>query len=213
MNTLVGVLIGLVSGWLLFVLTDAWREKRAGLAAARAVFMEIRANLTSLRRMEAVGFWTGAPEGPRRTAYEAHAGSFLLVLNPDAVNALMLAYMEFDKLAWIIKASDPIVFSVEEREEAEFEEYVGLLRDENADPLARAIEIVQEAEYGVSAAAMPRWQRFLVSRAVKRAIRRGVVQPIEVPGDEVASEQALREHIEKLRRAAGRPGTDEETER
>jgi hypothetical protein len=201
-STLIGILIGLVSGWLLFALTDAWREKRAGLAAARAVYMEMQGSLTSMRRMEAVGFWTGAPEGPRRVAYEAHAGSLLLVLTPDAVNALMFAYAEFDKIAWIVRATEPLVLSDEVLDDDAFEERVALLREENAEPLSRAIAIVEEAMITLSGAAMPWWQRLVVFRSVRRAIRGGLLSPATVAEEEAASERDLIKQVESVQRLA-----------
>jgi len=195
MSTLAGVLVGLVAGWLLFVLTDSWRERRAGLAAARAAYLEMQANLTSIRRMAAVGFWTGAPEGPRRTVYEAHAGSLLLVLDPEGVDALIDAYTEFDKVAWMAKAIEPLVLSDAEADDREFEERIEWLREEHAEPLEQSASIIEDAMVKISAAAIPRWRRFLISRAVRRRYPRTIVM----------TEQAKSEHlqvVEQLRRVA-----------
>jgi hypothetical protein len=135
---------GVALGWLLGLGSAVLRDRRQARIAAHMIQVELMMNQAELRRLRQIGFWGGAPEGPRRTAWEAHAGNLIPAADARTMDLLVRSYTAFDRVAAILAVINAPLEPGEDPEETR-EAIHNKLKGERAAVIDRTIEELDEA--------------------------------------------------------------------
>jgi hypothetical protein len=94
---------GVALGWLLGIGRQVMRDRRQARIAARVIQVELFVNQSELKRLRKMGFWGGAPGGPRRSAWDAYGGNLVPIADARTMDLLVQSYMAFDRVAAILE--------------------------------------------------------------------------------------------------------------